>query len=327
MAREAFAMAEVTYESIQSLIESAEQDGASMKVTFKCPVSGGTIESSAAIKKGKGIADVAKASAQKSLMYSLRRGVLGMVRSVLGGGAFGRVGRDVANQLMGEADKRSKEVFSEEEKNAAVVEAFNGVSSKWVHDAKNNRWVLAQAAGELLSDFDKLLQKAPITQKYDRAVLARMLVEIANADGSIAAEEKEFLAGFVTADLGTVDELLAKPALSAAELSECSAGEVRDAMVMLDWAVSFTDEELAEAEVARIKTHAEGLGVEAKRADELKGIAQSYLFEQALSRIYSGGQVDAGKKGEVMTFAKNIGMDETAAERAEIRYRKRHGLV
>lgn len=320
-------MAEVNYESIQSLIESAVQDGASMKVTFKCPASGATVESSASIQKGKGVADIAKASAQKNMMYSLRRGVLGMVRSVLGGGMFGRMGQDVARSMLSEADKKAKTLYSEDEKNGAVVSAFEAISSQWVHDAKNNRWVLAKAAGELLSEFDKKLQAAPIKEKYDRAVLARMLVEIANADGNVAEEEKSFLAGFVTPDLGTVDDLLAKPALSAAELGEVSQGAVREVMVMLDWAVAFTDEELAEEETAKIQSHAAGLGIDAAKCDALKGVSQSYLFEQALSRIYSGGQIDAAKKNEVMSFGKNIGMDESAAERAEIRYRKRHGLV
>lgn len=318
-------MPEITIENVKPLVASAEQNGATMQCTFRCPTSGATVEASAPIRKGRGIADVAKQSAKRSLMWSVRRGVLGAVRSVLGYGFFGRVGRDIANQLLGDATRKADHMYSEDEKAAAIVDAFSNVSSRFVWDGKKGHWVSVEGAGDVLTEFAKQLSQAPVTEKYDRVVLARILMEIANADGHLAEEEKELLESFITPDLGTFEELAAKSRLSSAELAETSA-PARETMLMLGWAVALSDEDLADAEQARLDEVAQGLGVDGARAGQMKQHAQLYVLDQAFESAYRNNTTDAAKR-EVMALAQKLGMDPDTAERAEIRYRKRNGLI
>lgn len=318
-------MAEITFENVKPLLANAQQNGATMQCTFRCPTSGATVEASASIKKGRGLGDVAKQSAKRSLMWSVRSGVMRAVRSVLGYGFFGRVGRDIANQLLGDAAKKADQAYSDDEKNAAIVDAFTNVSSQFVWDGKKGRWVSAKGAGDVLTDFAKQLSQAPVTEKYDRVVLARILVEIANADGRLADEEKELLKSFITPDLGSFEDLSAKSPLSGAELAETSAS-ARETMLMLGWAVALSDEDLASEEQARLVEVANGLQLDEGRAAQMKQHAQLYLLDQALESAYANGASDAGRQ-EVMGLAQKLGIDGEAAERAEIRYRKRNGLV
>ncbi len=320
-------MPEVTHESIKPMIESANQEGAMMKCVFKCPVSGTAIPGSAMIQKSKSLGDVAKSSIKRSMMWRLRSAVSRTVRSALGGGMLGGLGADVTRAAVSGATGNAAQSFSDEEKQAAVVAAFESVSSQFVWEGKNNRWISAATAGEILTDFAKQLNAAPVTQKYDKGVMARMLVEIAQADGHLADEEKTFLADFITPDLGSIDELSKRAKLSAAELAECSQGTSRETMLMIAWALACTDKDLDPAEAARLGEQAAGLGLDEGRAGELKIYAQAFVIDQAMDSAYPGGRLDEGAKAEVLSFANAIGLDQSAAERVEIRYRKRNGLV
>ncbi len=320
-------MAEVSYESIQPLIESAKQEGSVMRCVFKCPVSGAKVEAQAGIQSGRGVADVAKKSLKRSMLWRARYGVARLVRSALGYGIAGRVGADVAGSLVEGSLEKKVSTFSDAEKQAAVVQAFENVSSQFVWDGKKKQWMAAATAGDLLTDFAVQMNAAPVAQNYDRKVLARMLVEIAMADGQLAEEEKTFLGEFISPDLGTVGELAKQPRLSAAELAETSRGAPRETMLMISWALACTDKDLAPAEAQRLAEQAQGLQIADSRAAEIRGHAQSFVIDQAMDHIYTGGQLDSSAQAEVYQFADSIGLDRSQVERVEVRYRKRNGLI
>ena len=320
-------MADVTYENIQSLIESSKQEGSALRCVFKCPVSGSIVESQAAIQPGRGLGDLAKKSAKRSLFSQVRWGISRAIRSALGYGLGGRVAGDVAGAAVGSAMEKRGTTFSEDEKKAAVVQAFENVISQFVWDGKNSRWIAAAAASDILTDFTSQLNKAPLTQNYDRGVLARMLVEIAMADGQLTEEEKSFLSQFTAPEMDGVDALANRPPLSTAELAECSKGDVRETMLMIAWGLACTDKDLAEAETRRLSELAQGLGIADTRVAELQGYAQKFVIDQAMDSVYPDGKLDSSAKNEVFQFADKIGLDRGEAERVEIRYRKRNGLV
>ncbi|HWN67227.1 MAG TPA: hypothetical protein VNM90_06280, partial [Haliangium sp.] len=201
------------------------------------------------------------------------------------------------------------------------------VADRFVWDAAQSRYIAAQAGGEVITGFMRQLVDAPATTRYDRLVSVRMLTEIASADGQLGTDENMFLSGFITPDLGTVEELWRTPRLSNAELAETSEGPVRETMLMLAWAVAWTDEQLAPEEEARLREYATALAVPAPRMAELQSHVRNYLLDQALARAYGGGRRDPAAHAEAMAFARRLGMDDTTAERADIRFRKRNGLV
>ena len=295
-----------------------------MRVSFRCPVSGHEVEASAALRAADSVGNRVAQSAKRSLMWSVRSAIGSAVRRALGHGMLGSAASSAARDAMsGGGGTR----YSEEEKQDAVVRAFESVSSQFAWDAQNQRYISVQAAGEVMSAFMEQLGTHPVGTTYDRGVLARMLTEIAVSDGNLGDDERAFLSGFITPDIGTVDSLAKAPRLSFAELAETTQGEARDTMLMLAWGLAFTDEELAPAEAARLGEYANALSIRPERADELKRFAQLYLLDQALGRAYAGGTRNAEAQAEAMAMAGRLGLDATEAERADIRFRKRNGLV
>lgn len=327
-------MPEITYESVQPLLASQQVQGGMIVCTFRCPESGVSVEARAHIQKTTSaagrVAQRAKQTAKHTLLFQARSALSRAVGGLLGHGLAGQIGRGVAHSAATEATRGSGTAavtFSDAEKQAAVVAAFQSVAAQFAWDAKGGRWISAKLAGDVLTDFARQLDAAPVAQKYDLGVLARMLAEIANADGQIGDEEKGFLADFVPADVGSVDALLARPPLSKVELDETSAGAARETMLMVAWALALTDEDLADAEQARLAALAQGLGIADDRAAELQRYAQLFVVAQAIEAAYAAGAADPAARQQILDLATKIGLDADDAERAEIKYRKRAGIL
>jgi len=318
-------MPAIKFEDIQKNIESTRQDGSVMYCVFKCPVTGNKVESQATIQEGRGLADVAKKSVKRSLFWRLRYGVSSVVRSALGYGLAGRVAGDVAGAAVQGAMQKQGPSFSDDEKNAAVLQAFESVASRFNFDSKNGQWISSDAAADLMTDFAVQLNNAPVSQNYDRGVLAHMLVGVAMADGQLGDEEKAFLSGFM--ESSKVDSLASGPPVSGADLAEVSRGPVRDTMLMIAWGLACTDKDLAESEISRLSELAKGLGIEETRAQELKAHAIKFVIDQAMEHVYPDQKLDPTAQAEVYQFAKLLGLSREDAERVEIRYRKRNGLI
>lgn len=318
-------MSQNIYETIQPLIVHSEQQGSTMRVVFRCPVSEQEIEASAGLRQGNAAGSRLAGSFKRSMMWSVRNAIASAVRSAFGHGIVGNTLAHGSREAMQAGE--SKVRYSDGDKREAIERAFEAVSDRFVWDAQNGRYIAAQAGGDAITDFMRQLGAAPPGTRYDRVVAARMLTEIAAADGQLGDDERAFVAGFITPDIGTLDELASAPRLSAAELAETSAGPVRDTLLMLAWAVAWSDDELAPEEATRLREFATALAVPDARVTELQGYVCGYLLDQSLARAYAHGKRDGAAHAEAMALAQRLGMDATAAERADIRYRKRNGLV
>ncbi len=313
-------MLDPTYENITPLIAEETQQGSKVIVIFRCETSGISANAEAPITKIKSAKSTAERSVKRNLWYALRRAVTSAIHSAVGSGMAGRVARDVANtSIQGATSKAS---HTKDEVRAAVVVAFAKVitSFKWDGDA----WVGSAGAD---TPFGKLLQDAPVTEKYDQGMLARALVEIVCADGQVTEEEEAFVGDVVDPELGTIEELAKRDKLSDAELSEVTAG-VRDTLLMLAWAGAMCDEDLADEEAARLSEIGAGLGIADDRLVELRGYAQQFLLEQALLEAYPGGGArDDAAFAAAMNAAAKLGVSESDAEKIDVGYRKRNGIV
>ena len=318
-------MSQSIYQTIQPLIAHAEQQGSTMRVVFRCPVSGYETQASAGLRHESSMGSRMASSVKRSLMWSVRSAIASAVRSAFGHGIVGNVVAGASREAVQAGEEKLR--YSEDDKRDAIERAFQSVSDRFAWDAQQGRYVAAQAGGDAGPGFLRQLAEAPATNRYDRLVSARMLTEIASADGQLGQDEHMFVSGFLTSDLGSVEELWRAPRLSTAELAETSEGPVRDTMLMLAWAVAWTDERLAPEEEARLREYATALAVPAARVAELQGHVRTYLLDQALARAYAGGRRDPAAHAEAMEFARRLGLDDTAAERADIRFRKRYGLV
>lgn len=313
-------MPDPTYTDIAPLIAGQEQKGSSVEVTFRCGLTGVQASTSASIRRSKSVKSTAERSVKRSLWSALRRAVSSAINSAVGGGIAGRVVRDVTNtQMTGQA---ATIAHTKEEIHDAVVEAFGKVITAFKWDGA--KWV---GSGSADTPFGKMLQDAPVSEKFDRGVLARSLVEIVCADGHVTEEEQLFIGDFVDADLGTIEELATRDKLSAVELGEVTTG-VRDTVVMLAWAAAMCDEDLAEEEATRLAEIGTGLGIADDRLVELRGYAQQFLLEQALSVAYPGGGArDDAAYAEAMNAAAKLGVSDADAAKIDVGYRKRNGIV
>ncbi len=318
-------MSEITYAELQGLIEHQEVKGSRVEVTFRCPKTGVTQTSSAGIQRGQDLGNVAMSAMKQNLWRSLRSGIMRAISGLLGRGMLGQVGRQVSNEVVRNAGHGARHTGADVE--TAVVAAFLSVQNQFRREGSG--WVAAhgQVNPEAVdTGFHAQLRGAPVQERYDQGVLARVMVELAKGDGQLSDEERSMVSAFVDPSLGTIDQLATRPALSKVELSEASAA-ARDTILMLGWALALSDKSLAASEAARLESLASGFGITADRVGALKGFAQAFLLDQALDVAYRSGARDAAAHQEAMQIAAAIGLDSESAERADVRYRKARGIV
>ena len=309
-------MAEITYSSVEALLQDAQEFAGSVRCTFRCPVTQADVEAEGALEKGRELEDVCPG--EETLLGGLRNALGGLFSAALGK-------REAASPVR--LPEGTTSPFSESERKAGIVVAFRSVADRFVWDPQGERWVSSEGAGELLGDFDRLLRLAPIQSERDRQVASRMLVEVARADGQVTETEWAFLASFIPADLSSVDSCMEAPRLTPEELDSVSLGAARDTMVMLSWALAHVDHDLDQDEEQRLLGYAEKLKVPRARALELRDYARTFLLEEALQRAYPRGKVSGGRLAEARVLAGQLGFDEAALAGAEADFRRRYGVV
>lgn len=314
-------MSNVTFEALQPLVASQEVRGSSVAVVFQCPTSGTEISSTGSLRRIESLKATATRSAKKNMWSSLRRSVTRAVTDALGNGAAGRIARDTLNAGMKQGEQKT--AFSKEEVQAGVVSAFEAVQANFQWNEGDGCW---NAIKKPANNFEKMLAESPITERFDQGVLARALIELSAADGEVSADEIAFISDFIAPELGTIDELAKREALTPAELSETSE-TVRASIVMLGWACAMSDDELVDEEIARMNEIANGLGLDEGMSQSLRGDAQTFLFEQALGSVYAAGSRDDEAFDAAKEAAAKMGIDGEMVSKIDAGYRKAAGIV
>lgn len=316
-----------TYQNIAPLIVEARQMGRSMRFTFQCPVSGMKVQSTYTMPNAPSMGSQVAATVQRGVMYEIRRQIAYTIRQMFGYNMFGRIAGDVASTAVGNATRGhvGGAKYSDEDQHAAAVEAFKIVARQFVWDPKSSRWISARQAVSSLSPFERQVAEHPVAQAYDRSILARMLVEVACADGHVGQEESDFLLEFMDGDAGTIETLAKRPSLHEAELAEVTAGPVRETLLLLAWVLALTDEQFEASEKVKIDHFAAGLGLAGPRKNDVGKKAQGFVLDRALEQMMSFSQHDDRMRGEIMQLADRIGMDRRAAATVEAQFLKRRG--
>jgi tellurite resistance protein len=286
-----------------------------MVCEFRTP-SGEIISSTASIRREKDISSQISRNMTRVAASQTRMAVTRTLSSALGGGIFGRAASMVVRtastpQAMGLN-------YSESEKKAAVVEAFEKVSDHFSLDDRTGSWkapaISPSKSAEQLSLFDRQLSANPVTNKYDKEILARMLVEIANIDGNISEEERSFMESFIAPELGTVNSLLRCDKLSEVECEEVSAG-VKKTIYMLAWINAMIDYEIDPEEKSMLMEFAEMLGLSDTDTREMIKASKYYILENAFGEDLN--------RTELFELADCLQLPHDEAERCLIQYKKR----
>jgi hypothetical protein len=136
-------MAAVRYDTIAPNIALVEVNGATVQVTWKCPVSGREIgRSTATMAADSTMTSRVQASVARSLasevIYGAARFVAGLV-----GGTAGRVVSNAAYTAAGDLNTRvtAGVDYTEASRQAAIVAAFDAVKTSFVWDDRQGRFV------------------------------------------------------------------------------------------------------------------------------------------------------------------------------------------
>ena len=321
-------MDEITYELIQPLIISEEVNGSKMTCQFEVPGTGEVIEASASIKRDKGLKSQIQKRVTRTVTSKARVSASRMVRGILGGGMLGRIGSQVMNTASREMTQNLTRGYTSTEKQMAVVQAFSSVAQHFKYDDvlgwKKNSVVVEEKSkkrerttnterkqvSNSASDFEKLVARSPISNSFEKEVLARMLVEIAKADGGISSDEEEFLKEFIP----SYDQITSKPLLNPIECEEVSRNS-KMTMFTTAWVVALVDLEINPLEIAKLDEFADWFGLSDKNYDEAVRMAKSYILEQSLS--------SSSSNEDAITAGKLLELSEDDALRIFIRYKKR----
>ncbi len=300
---------EITYESIKPLILEERLEGSTMHCKFK--VEGEVFEAKNAVRiDATNTGNKIKSMVRLNLISRMRSSLMRVIRSAVGGGVAGNTAAMVGNEVV--RSKTSGTNYSAADKKRAVVGAFERVSFNFYYDEETSSWKIARR----LSEFERRIKAAPVSDPYDKKTLARLLIEMAKADGQIAQEEKEFFQEFLDDDTGTFAELMRSPTLSRVELEEVSDA-AKENVFMITVAVALADKEFDKSEEDKLAEYAEMMSMDDRKKEELIKIAQDYTIESA---IQLSGEMS---RDEIYSFADRIGMAREEAERAQIRFEKR----
>jgi hypothetical protein len=133
----------VPYETIAPNIAQVDVDGALVRVSWKCPLTGREVgQSTASMSADPSVAARVQASVQRSIALEVIYGAARLVAGLLGGAA-GRVVSNAAYTAAGDINSRitAGSDYTEASRQAAIVTAFEAVKPSFVWDEQRKRFV------------------------------------------------------------------------------------------------------------------------------------------------------------------------------------------
>ena len=201
-----------------------------------------------------------------------------------------------------------------------VVGAFLTVQGLFAWEPEGGRWVAASCMAERLPPLQQHLHSHPVTHPYDLEVLARMLWEVARADGSVSQQERDLLTEYTEQ---AVAHLAARPSLTAAELRETSEGETRLSLLLIAWVIALVDESESNDERSMLFGWSQSLGLGPAQVMWVRSTAQQHVLMESIEKMHTWGGHDVHARDELYALAERIGVSREDAERAEAAYRRR----
>jgi uncharacterized tellurite resistance protein B-like protein len=313
---------ELTYDQVEQFLVNFEIEGSKIFCEFETP-DGQIIESSAILSKTKTIKDQVAKKATRVIKSQARRQASRMIRGALGGGMVGRMGSSILRGSMKDVGSGMLESdYTESDKQDGIVKAFSRVARQFgmnrsgerLERSSNRSRNTQEEDSSSLTAYQQQLRKAPVRNLFEQDILARLLVEIASADGQISREENEFLSAVLPRKLGTVQDIKAKDPISRIELEELD-NNVRDSIYMMAWSMSLVDYDLDAGEAQVLFEYGELFGMPDHKIREIAKLAKYNCIEQALTPDTT--------RDDLYEMADGIQLDREEAERCMIQYKKK----
>lgn len=284
-------------ENVEPLIANVEQRGAYLHFIFRCPVSG--FEVQAKVKPGEDL----ESSLSPALTGNPR--LAGLLENALRPGDERHEGTDYTVDEIEESACDAFEMVSKE---------FFWDGSRWTHWEADDRVLTFMNYGEMLENIDS----------DQRSVLRSVLGCVARADGKVDESEKALLEMLLGGNSMTAGaEGLPPPA----QLRKLKTKSVASAAVCLGYAIACVDGNLDPAEEKVLSSVCEAARLGTLKQWELKRVAQAFVVDEALARVYSGGAASNEERLEVYKFGRGLGLTIPDLRDLEWRFLRRTGLT
>lgn len=307
---------EVSYADIEPLIANKTVEGTKLHIEFQLVGSDDIIESSAPIRRGRDTKSKTVSRVKRTAAMQARMATSRVMRRALGSGMIGRTANIGFNTASRDAIQNTQN--SKKDVENACVEAFLKVKDYFVLDESTGNWGQAPTPPppRKMSPFEDQATNSPIVDPHDQSVFARMLAELANADGHIAPEEQAFFSSVIPPGGASLQELLAGDPVSRIECEMVTEG-VKETIYMFAWAISLSDMDIDPIEKELLMEYADTFGFPDYRRDELVQNAKFHILEQAIDPDIP--------RNELFDLADKIELPRDDAERCKVAYIRREG--
>lgn len=307
---------ELTYKMIEPLIAFHEQDSRSIYVEFALPGSDEIFESRASIKKSKDVGTKVKRQVANIATRAGRMQASRLIRGAVGGGIIGRVASQSFNTASREYQPGQE--FTEDEIEAAFIDAFRRVEKNFHYDEASGEWFKATdpPPPPPKSPFEELISAHPIVDPHDKNVFGRIMAELAYADGTVKPDEAALFKEIIPHDQPSLDVLAKADPVSKIEGEMVTTG-VKSTIYMFAWVIALIDLHCDPVEEELLMEYADVFGLPETRREELIKMAKYFVLERNIDPDIP--------REDLFTYADKIRLTHDDAERCRIQYKRRVG--
>ncbi len=307
-------MTETTYESIEALIQDVEVNGSQVRCTF-LHADGETIDSSATIPRDNSVMGKVGNTVKRQLVNRARSTASRSIFQLLGGGMLGRTGSIIVRATVPSRVSNQNEP-DENDIHEAVVKAFDKVSSKYMYDEQSGTWAPSLPDRQKISILPKeekqsrqntSPEKSNETglNRLEKEVLARLLVEICDADGKLTSEEEDLLKSIIPKELGNADKIRQMDFISPMEIKSLSMN-AKQQILKCAFLMSYADFQPHENEMSIIHEYGQQMGMNIAQLKQIEKEAKLETLSTCIDENTS--------RSEVFEIASQINIPNDEAE-------------
>lgn len=305
-----------TLEQIEPLIVTQELEDRKLYIEFGLPDSDEIYDVNHTVKKARDAGSRIKDRMTRTGVMYARRGAVRAVRRGIGGGIAGRM----VGQTMNQASREVKpgQGPTQKEIDIAIVEAFDKVSKYFEWNESTQEWGKPgiPPPPPPKSPFEEQVAANPIADPHDKNIFARVMAELAYADGHIAPEEAEFFKEIIPPDQPSLDVLAKSDPVSTIEAQEVTEG-VKGTIYMFAWVIALIDLDLDSVEEELLMEYADVFKLSDAVRNELTKHAKYFVLEKNIDPDIP--------RDELFQIAGKIGLSNDDAERCRIAFKRRVG--
>lgn len=309
-------MAEITYKSIEALLLSLEVEGRSVRCQFFAGADR-PLSATSPIRKDQGVTSRVGRDVKLMVANRARSAAASQVHRLLGGDLLGRAGSHLVRRALTKDVLIGQDEPTQAEIEAAVVSAFGRLRRKYEYDAASQTWryARAQAGGALGGGAGREAPPKPPRPltRFEREVLARLVVTLAYADGEVSPQEAQLISELVGASMGSIEEIRARDPISPLELASL-ADDIKGRLMDAALCLLYADFKQHPRELVILEEFAHSLGYSAPQMKALTELAKLKVLESIFDEDV--------QRSEVIDVAEALGIDAKEAELALIRYKQ-----